>query len=109
MTNLLFEQPGFVPETASYLARADVYVLPSLQEGSGSIALIEALQASLPAVASDVDGIPEDAGPGRGALLVPERRERGQEPSVEPERGEGGRFGGPQGHILSWNGINSSA
>jgi glycosyltransferase involved in cell wall biosynthesis len=65
------EQPGFVPDVTSYLARADVYVLPSLQEGSGSLALLEALRAGLPIVASAVDGIPEDVAHEREALLVP--------------------------------------
>ena len=61
---------GFVPEAFPYLQIADAFVLPSLQEGSGSLSLIEALQAGVPGVVSDVDGIPEDTGPDRGALLV---------------------------------------
>jgi glycosyltransferase involved in cell wall biosynthesis len=65
------EITGFVADSAPYLRRAAVFVLPSLQEGSGSLSLIEAMQAGLPAVASDLDGIPEDTGTGRGALLVP--------------------------------------
>ena len=62
---------GAVPDPIPYLRRADVFVLPSLQEGSGSLSLIEAAQAGLPIVASDVDGIPEDVEHERSALLVP--------------------------------------
>jgi glycosyltransferase involved in cell wall biosynthesis len=62
---------GWVPDIHPYLRHADVYVLPSLQEGSGSLALLEALQAGLAIVASDIDGIPEDVTDGDSALLVP--------------------------------------
>jgi len=62
---------GFVADPYLYLQCADVFVLPSLQEGSGSLSLIEALQAGLPIVASNCDGIPEDVVDGDSALLVP--------------------------------------
>ncbi len=62
---------GFVPDAFPYLQHADVFVLPSLQEGSGSLALLEALQAGAPVVASAVDGIPEDITDGEDGLLVP--------------------------------------
>jgi glycosyltransferase involved in cell wall biosynthesis len=45
--------PGFVPDVFDYLRHADVFVLPSLEEGSGSVALQEALQAGVAVVASD--------------------------------------------------------
>jgi glycosyltransferase involved in cell wall biosynthesis len=61
---------GEVRDVAPYLLAADVFVLPSVQEGSGSVSLIEALQAGLPAVASDLDGIPEDLEHERSALLA---------------------------------------
>ncbi len=61
---------GWVPEPFHYLQHADVFVLPSLQEGSGSLALLEALQAGAAIVASDLDGIPEDVTDGESALLV---------------------------------------
>jgi glycosyltransferase involved in cell wall biosynthesis len=63
--------PGGVPDPMPYLRRADVFVLPSLQEGSGSVSLIEATQAGVPIVASDLDGIPEDVEHDTSALLVP--------------------------------------
>jgi glycosyltransferase involved in cell wall biosynthesis len=62
--------PGFVPETAAYLRCADVFVLPSLQEASGSMSLLEALQTGVAVVASDIDGIPEDVTDAESALLV---------------------------------------
>jgi glycosyltransferase involved in cell wall biosynthesis len=54
------ELVGFVDDVFDRLRQAHVFVLPSLEEGSGSIALLEALQAGLPVVASRCDGIPED-------------------------------------------------
>jgi glycosyltransferase involved in cell wall biosynthesis len=65
--------PGHVPDVFAYLRQADVFVLPSLQEGSGSISLLEALQMGTAVIASDCDGIPEDVVGERDALLVPPR------------------------------------
>lgn len=62
---------GFVPDPYAYLQHADVFVQPSLEEGSGSLSLLEALQAGLAVVASNVDGIPEDMADGTSGLLVP--------------------------------------
>jgi glycosyltransferase involved in cell wall biosynthesis len=62
---------GFVEDVWPYLRHADVFVLPSLEEGSGSLSLIEALQAGSAVVASRCDGIPEDVEDGESALLVP--------------------------------------
>jgi glycosyltransferase involved in cell wall biosynthesis len=61
---------GWVADPFVYLRHADIFALPSIQEGSGSLALIEALQAGLPVVASGVDGILEDVRDGDSALLV---------------------------------------
>lgn len=65
------EVTGRVDDVEPYLAAADVYVLPSRAEASGSVALQEALRAGLPIVASACDGIPEDLQHGRDALLIP--------------------------------------
>jgi len=62
--------PGQVDEVMPYLREADVFVLPSLEEGSGSVSLLEALQAGVAVVASRLDGIPEDLQEGADALLV---------------------------------------
>jgi glycosyltransferase involved in cell wall biosynthesis len=61
---------GFVPDAYCYLQHAAVFVLPSIEEGSGSLSLLEALQAGSAVVASNVDGIPEDVRDGDSALLV---------------------------------------
>jgi glycosyltransferase involved in cell wall biosynthesis len=50
--------------------RASVYVLPSASEGSPN-ALLEALAAGTPAVATDIAAVREIARPEREALLVP--------------------------------------
>ena len=63
--------PGWVPDPFPYLRAADVFVLPSLQEGSGALALLEAFQAGCAVVASDIDGVPEDVVHGENGLLVP--------------------------------------
>jgi glycosyltransferase involved in cell wall biosynthesis len=64
---------GFVPDPRPYLEAADIFVLPSLEEGSGSVALLEALHVGTAVVASRVDGIPEDVVHEESALLVPSR------------------------------------
>lgn len=46
---------GALTDTRPFLAAADAFVLPSLSEGM-PIALLEAMAAGLPAVATDVDG-----------------------------------------------------
>ncbi len=62
---------GWVDDARPYFRSAGIFVLPSLQEGSGSLALLEAMQAGAAIVASNVDGIPEDCADGESALLVP--------------------------------------
>jgi glycosyltransferase involved in cell wall biosynthesis len=61
---------GFRPhhEVASILAHADVFAMPSVYEELGT-ALLEAMAAGLPIVASDTGGIPGAAG--GAARLVP--------------------------------------
>ncbi len=60
--------PGRVP-ARSALAELAVFVMPSYME-NGPIALLEAMTAGVPVVASQVGGVPELAPPGT-ALLVP--------------------------------------
>jgi glycosyltransferase involved in cell wall biosynthesis len=62
--------PGRVPDAYACLEHADIFALPSIEEGSGSVALLEALQAGVAPVVSRVDGLPEDVVEGESALLV---------------------------------------
>lgn len=63
--------PGTVLEVTPYLRAADVFVLPSIEEGSGSLSVLEALQTGVAIVSSDVDGMAEDLTDGEDAVLVP--------------------------------------
>jgi glycosyltransferase involved in cell wall biosynthesis len=62
---------GLVPEPDDYLSVADVFVLPSRREQSGSLALLEALRLGVAPVVSACDGLPEDVRDGEDAVLVP--------------------------------------
>ncbi len=67
---------GFVAEANRYLKAFDIFVLPSLKEGLPYV-LLEAGQAGLPVVASNVGGIPDiigdghSTGSGQAGMLVP--------------------------------------
>ncbi len=63
---------GFVPhcDVSSVLRMADVLVMPSRYEELGT-AMLEAMQAGVPIVASDTGGIPDVITHGRNGLLVP--------------------------------------
>ncbi|MBI4456117.1 MAG: glycosyltransferase family 4 protein [Acidobacteria bacterium] len=64
---------GFQERVASFLRGCDIFVLPSLSEGLSS-AILTAMAASLPVVASDIGGIPELVQHGLTGLLVPPQR-----------------------------------
>jgi glycosyltransferase involved in cell wall biosynthesis len=66
----LVRLPGRVDDVLPYLRECEVFVLPSTAEDSGSIAVLEALQAGAPIVSTDVDGLPEDLSDEQNALLV---------------------------------------
>jgi len=61
---------GRVPDVAAWLRRADVVVHPARWEGFG-LALLEAMLASKPIVATNVSSIPEIVADGETGLLVP--------------------------------------
>jgi glycosyltransferase involved in cell wall biosynthesis len=60
---------GMRSDVPQLLAAADVYVMPSLWEGA-PIALLEAMAAGSPVVATRVGGIPSVVDDGRNGLLV---------------------------------------
>lgn len=61
---------GLRRDVTNVLASLDVFVLPTHQEALGT-AFIEAGAMGLPAVATNVDGVPEVVQDGRTGLLVP--------------------------------------
>ncbi len=61
---------GRVPDVAAWLRRADLLVHPVRWEGFG-LALLEAMLASKPVVATNVSSIPEIVADGETGLLVP--------------------------------------
>ncbi len=61
---------GSVGDVADWLSRAEVFVHPARWEGFG-LALLEAMLAGLPIVASEVSSIPEIVADGTTGLLVP--------------------------------------
>ena len=64
--------PGFCEDVFSVLLTADVFVLPSLHEGSPN-ALIEAMGIGMPCVASDVGGITDLIEEEKDGIRVPPR------------------------------------
>ncbi len=65
-----FKFHGFLDIPMELLGGFDVFVLPSLSEGLSS-AILNAMAASLPVVATEVGGIPELIRHGENGLLVP--------------------------------------
>ena len=60
---------GRVPDVAAWLRRADVFVHPARWEGFG-LAVLEAMLAGLPVVATNVSSLPELVVDGETGLLV---------------------------------------
>jgi glycosyltransferase involved in cell wall biosynthesis len=72
--NAAVELPGWIgsDEKAELLARAACLALPSHDEGL-PLAVLEAMLAGVPVVATSVGGVPEIVADGRHALLVAPR------------------------------------
>lgn len=62
--------PGFVSSVEEVLDDTDIFVFPSVEEGSGAISLLEAMHKGLPIITTRCDGIPEDFDHERSGLLV---------------------------------------
>lgn len=65
-----FILPGVIKDAQIYLKAFDVFVLPSKKEGL-PYALLEAMAAHLPCIASDVGGIPEIIENDRNGIVIP--------------------------------------
>jgi glycosyltransferase involved in cell wall biosynthesis len=61
---------GFHARVAPFYGAADLFVLPSLSEGSPNV-ILEAMSARVPIVATAAGGTPEIVADGESALLVP--------------------------------------
>jgi glycosyltransferase involved in cell wall biosynthesis len=61
---------GRVEDVRPYYDCADIFVLPSVAEASGSVSVLEALRARTAVIASACDGVPEDLTEASDALLV---------------------------------------
>ena len=61
---------GFVSDPAAFLSTIDLFALPSLYEGLG-VAVLEAMAASKPVIASRVGGLPELVEDRITGILVP--------------------------------------
>jgi glycosyltransferase involved in cell wall biosynthesis len=86
---------GRVPDVAAWLRRADVFVHPARWEGFG-LAVLEAMLAGLPVVATNVSSLPELVVDGETGLLVPADDAAALAAAVssalgKPELGEAGR------------------
>jgi glycosyltransferase involved in cell wall biosynthesis len=62
---------GVVERVEALLARADIFVLPSVYREGLSLALLEAMSFGLPVIASRIGGIPEVVVDGTTGILVP--------------------------------------
>lgn len=67
---------GFVPDAARFLPGFDIFVLPSLKEGL-PYALMAAMAAELPVVATQVGGIPDLVTDGEDGILVAPKDTKG--------------------------------
>ena len=62
--------PGYVDDVAGWFAAADIFVMPSVEEGLGS-SVLDAMAAGVPIVATTAGGLPEAVRDGTDGILVP--------------------------------------
>lgn len=67
--NVIFT--GFVSDFKPLLKRADLFVFPAIEEGSGSLSILEAMKEGKAIVTTKCDGIPEDIKHNKDGILVP--------------------------------------
>jgi glycosyltransferase involved in cell wall biosynthesis len=67
LSNITFT--GFVDNVGDYLGAFDIFILPSRREGIGSI-LFDAMQFSLPLIATPVGGVPRIVHEGDNGFLI---------------------------------------
>ena len=68
LDNVIWE--GFQSNVGDYLAGMDLFVFPSRNEGLGST-LLDVMDAEVPIIASDVDGIPDIVIDNESGVLIP--------------------------------------
>lgn len=61
---------GFVPDVAPYLAKADIFILPSTRPEGLGLVVLEAMAAGLPVVATSGGGVAEVINDGVDGILV---------------------------------------
>lgn len=62
---------GFVADFKPLLKKADVFVFPSIEEGAGSLSILEAMKQGKAIISTKCDGIPEDIENKKSGILVP--------------------------------------
>lgn len=67
--NVIFT--GFVSNFKSLLRKADIFVFPAIEEGSGSLSILEAMKEGKAIITTACDGIPEDILNNKEGILVP--------------------------------------
>ena len=65
------EFTGFVQNISDVLSESDIFIQPSLQEGSGSISVFEAMLSGVPVITTTCDGLPEDIENNFSGILIP--------------------------------------
>jgi glycosyltransferase involved in cell wall biosynthesis len=78
---------GFVSDAPAFLSQIDIFILPSLYEGLG-VAVLEAMAAGKPVIASRVGGLPELIADGETGLLVAPKNTEGLAQAIARLAGE---------------------